>query len=1021
MRGKIRLSALLLVALLLPMGLAAQNATITGAVRNQAQNPVRGASVSIPSMSIGTVTNDQGSYLLVVPNGAGQQVTLHVEIIGYRSADITVTLTAGTTREDITLVEEAIALDQIVVTGTAGRQERRAQAAQISTIDATEITDIAPVTSFQQLLQSRLPGVDVQAAGGTVGGTQVIRMRGQASLTLSNEPLIFIDGVRANQRSDNLYNVGGQERSRLNDLRPEDIENVEVIKGPAAAALYGADASAGVIQIITKRGRENSNFTQSISAEYHALDWSWWNTPDNWASCRSSDISNSDSVCFGKAVGDLVSDNPLERTDAIQQGFRRSINWQGQGGGTNHNYFLSIGADNEEGAFSNNTANNVSLRGNFAFQPTPKLRMEMGMGVIRAQTRFPRNDNDIYGWLGGALLGSPLSVGTSSRDGWYAPNRQNEAISAYENFDTNVRATPRLQVNYSPFQWMTNRLTVGADLSRVEGKAFFPKNDNGWYSGVNNTGVISQGREHYDRLTMDYLGNISNALTSTLSSDFSFGGQFISTRRDYTRAQGIGLTTNAAQAIDQAAQTTGGQTYSAQREIGVFGQWQVGYQDRLYVQFAGRLDKHSSFGADAGAFFSPKLGVSWVISDEPFWQNTMPVAISTLRLRAAWGTTGRSPNQGALATYTSSPFALADGSVGSGVEAENLGNPDLKPERGTEIEAGFEAGLFDERVGLEVTYFNKKGTDVILSRPLPSSAGFIQNQLVNIGEVSNAGFEVAANALVLATSNVSWNWRIGFNTLKSEVVDLGGIEPYASGWAQQVEEGYEPNAFFTRQVTSFILSDTDPNASICGTDGSGNFVQCAIVTNDPEFKGNYLPTFEGNVSQQLTLFRNFRIYAQLDWKNNFMIYNNTDQFRERQFGQGERWVRRNDPTFDQTDEERIRRFGPFYEEDLDANGNPLGTYSAVSAGSVDDAYVEAGDFTRFRELSITYTLPSSIVQYVRASGSATLTVGGRNLALWTDYNGPDPEVGLYLSNDRREDFLTLPQSRSFFARLSFQF
>jgi TonB-linked SusC/RagA family outer membrane protein len=1021
MKGDFRLSALLISALLLPIGLGAQDATITGAIRNQAQNPVRGASVFIPGTSIGTVTNDQGAYLLHVPDGAGRQVTLRVEMIGYRPATVTVTLTAGTMREDITLVEEAIALDEIIVTGTAGRQQRRAQSAVVSSIDATQVSEVAPVSSVQQLLQSRLPGVDVQAAGGTVGGTQVIRMRGQASLTLSNEPLIFVDGVRVNQRSEQLFGVGGQQVSRLNDLRPEDIEDVEVIKGPAAATLYGADASAGVIQIITKRGRENSNFTQSVSAEYHVLDWSWWNPPSNWATCGSDDVADPNSMCSGLSVGDLVSDNPLERTNAIQQGYSESFNWQGQGGGTNHNYFLSVGAGRDRGAFINNRANNVSLQGNFAFQATPKLRMEMGMGVIRNETRFPRNDNDIYGWLGGALLGSPLTVGTNARDGWYAANRQNAAISAYENFNTNMRATPRVQVNYSPVQWLTNRLLVGADMSRVEARSFFPKNSNGWYSGVNNTGNISQGRENYDRLTVDYLGNISNALTSAISSDLSFGGQFIATRRDYTSANGIGLTTNSANAIDQAAQTTGGQTYTAQREIGVFGQWQVGYKDRLYVQFAGRLDKHSSFGVDAGAFFSPKVGASWVISDEPFWQNSMPEAISTLRLRAALGTTGRSPNQGALATYTSSPYALADGSVGSGVEAENLGNPDLKPERGREIEAGFEAGLLDERMGLEFTYFNKKGTNVILRRPLPSSAGFIENQLVNIGQVSNAGFEVAANALILTSDQVSWSVRLGFNTLKSEVVDLGGIEPYSSGWSQQVEQGYEPNAFFTRQVTHFILNASDPQASVCDTDANGDIIPCAIVTNEPTFKGHYLPTFEGNVSQQLTLFRNLRLYAQLDWKNNFMIYNNTDQFRERQFGQGERWVRRNDPAFGLAPEDRIRRFGPFFEADLDANGDPIGTYSSVSAGVVDDAYVEPGDFTRLREVSLSYTLPRALVSYIRSSASATLTLGGRNLALWSKYSGPDPEVGLYLSNDRREDFLTLPQGRTFFARLSFQF
>ena len=1013
MTSRFRMSVFLLAAaLLLPAGLAAQEAQITGTIRNQSLEPVRGASVLVRGldMDLGTVTNDAGVYRIRVPNGAGRTVTLAVEVIGYRSAEVQVTLGAGMTRQDITLVEQAISLDEIVVTGTAGRQSRRAQSAVVSTLDATDIAEVAPVSSVGQMLQSRLPGVSVQAAGGTMGGTQVIRMRGQASIALSNEPLVFIDGIRADQRTTQLYGVGGQQGSRLNDINPEDIEDIEVIKGPAAAALYGADASAGVIHIITKKGRQNGGFRQTISAETQRLDWDQFSPPDNWAACSASAVANEDNpLCFGQAAGTLVSDNPLERTNAIQNGSRQSLTWSGQGGGENHSYYLSIGGDQGEGAFVNNTMNNISTRGNFQFQPRPSLSIDMGMGVVRAETQFPRNDNDIYGWLGGALLGSPNSLGTS-REGWYAPNRQNDAIAAYENFNTNWRTTPRLQVNYSPMQWFTNRFTVGADMSRVEALFFFPKNDNGWYSGVLNTGQIGQAREAYDRYTFEYMGNIANALTSSLSSDLSFGSQYLWTRRDLTNATGTGLTTNAANAINQAAQATGGQTFSEEKQLGFFGQWQVGYLDRLYLQLAGRLDTHSAFGIDADPFFSPKIGASYVISDEPFFQDAMPALISTLRLRAAYGTTGRSPTQGALATYNSSPYAITGGGVGSGVIAEDIGNSTLKPERGTEIEAGFEAGLFDEALGLEFTYFNKVGRDVILRRPLPPSDGFSQNQLVNIGEVVNRGLEFAANARILTTETVGWDVRLGLSTLHSEVTDLGGIEPYSTGWSQEVREGYEANAFFTRTVREYVTDDSHPMASACARTTADELIPCAVVTDEAEFVGNYMPDFEGNVSQQLTLFGNLRLYAQLDWKQNFTIYNNTDQFRERQFGQGERWVRRNDPAFGQSQEETLRRFGPFFQED----GTP------VSSSVVNEAYDEDGSFTRLREVSLSYTVPSTIAQYVRASG-ATITLGGRNLALWTEYSGADPEVGLYLSNDRREEFLTLPQERSLFARLSFQF
>ena len=362
MTSRFRMSVFLLaVALLLPAGLAAQEAQITGTVRNQSLEPVRGASVLVRGldMDLGTVTNDAGVYRIRVPNGAGRTVTLAVEVIGYRSAEVQVTLGAGMTRQDITLVEQAISLDEIVVTGTAGRQSRRAQSAVVSTLDATDIAEVAPVSSVGQLLQSRLPGVSVQQAGGTVGGTQVIRMRGQASIALSNEPLVFIDGVRADSRTTQVYGVGGQQGSRLNDIRPEDIESIEVIKGPAAAALYGADASAGVIQIITKRGSENAGFTQSVSVETSRSDWNYWDIPENWAACSAGAVATEGNPCFGQAEGTLVSDNPIERADALETGERFAVNWSGQGGGDNHSYYLSIGGDRASGAFANSSSGTV--------------------------------------------------------------------------------------------------------------------------------------------------------------------------------------------------------------------------------------------------------------------------------------------------------------------------------------------------------------------------------------------------------------------------------------------------------------------------------------------------------------------------------------------------------------------------------------------------------------------------------------------------------------------------------------
>src|SRR5690625_1125989 len=269
--------------------------------------------------------------------------------IGYRSQEVSVTLAPGVHRRDIVIQEEAVVLDEIVVTGTAGRQQRKAQSALIESVDASRVAQSAPIASVSNLLQSRVPGVSVQQTSGTSGTAQTIRIRGAASISLSNEPIVIIDGVRADSRNRQLVNAGGQSGSRLNDLRPDEIESIEIVKGPAAATLYGADASAGVIQIITKKGRAGGGFSQNVSVEYNAIDANW-DIPDNWGRCTDTDIDNPSRIlCYGEPVGKLIHDNPLDRHKVFRTGGLRSLTWRGRGGGDNYDVFPARGRDDAVG------------------------------------------------------------------------------------------------------------------------------------------------------------------------------------------------------------------------------------------------------------------------------------------------------------------------------------------------------------------------------------------------------------------------------------------------------------------------------------------------------------------------------------------------------------------------------------------------------------------------------------------------------------------------------------------------
>ncbi len=993
MKHRLRSGILVSALLLLPGILSAQSTVITGAIRSPTQQPVRGAYVDLPELNIATVTNDAGFFRLVVPAAAGRgpETRLRVVHIGFREATRQVALRGGSVVLDLQLTEVAIPLEEVIVSGTAGRTERRAQASVVQKINAAQLAQSSPVRTVANLLQARVPGVSVQDASGVSGTAQTIRIRGLSSIGLSNEPIVFIDGVRADNRIRQIYGIGGQAASRLNDIQPEDIESIEVVKGPAAATLYGADATAGVIQIITKRGRAGGGFQQTIGYEYHALDHNW-TPPANFATCTQALITAGRALCVGQAVGTIISDNPLVRNDAFRKGDLHGLSWSARGGGERFGYYLSLNFDKELGTLPNNAYKAAGGQFNFDFLPSEKVRIEAGIGINRVDTELPRNDNDIYGYVGGGLLGSPATVG-AVQDGWFGANRFVRAISSVENDNMTLRLRPRVAGSYNPTSWFTNRVVLGADVGRAEAALLFPRNDATWFATTElNSGQINEARENHDRITADYLGNITTHLSDAVRADISFGTQYTQIRNDLTDVTGVGLITNSARSVDRASRIlNGGQEFSVSKTLGVFGQTQFGWFDRLFVQVAARLDQHSSFGENAKAFLSPKFGVSYVLSDEPFFRDALPELLSTLRLRASYGTTGRSPgNTDALRTFNSASFLLPDGrTVGAGVTAGNPGNADLKPERGIEFEAGADIAFFNERLGLEVTYYNKVSKDQILNRPLPPSAGFTNNPADNIGEMINRGLEFAATAQLLTMQNLGWSVRLGLSTLHNEVTDLGDIAPF--GQLNRVTERRPAYSFHSRKILSI---DT-----VAGR---------AVVSDTVEFVGNLLPSFEGSASSTISFLRSFELYAQVDWKSDFYIFNSTAEFRERQFGTAENWIRRNEIL---SATERITRYGPFTAE---SGGN-------VAAGNVNIAYIEPADFVRLREVSLTYSVPRAFVQrFMRASG-ATLTVGGRNLRLWTDYSGADPEVNTNTSGTTRQEFLTIPAPLRYVVRVNLSY
>jgi TonB-linked SusC/RagA family outer membrane protein len=981
------------VACATPCFAQSADATIVGTIVSQTHLPVAGALVSIPRLRLSAQTNDAGAYRLIVPaDRLTAADSLRVQRIGFEPRAIAIVLRPGTNTMDVVVAEYAVGLNEVVVSGTAGNQERRAQGAVVATIDAANVVQTAPITDVAQLLAGRVTGVRVSQANGSVGSTSVVRMRGASSISLSNDPLVFIDGVRTETRN---IPINGGAVSTLSDLDPSTIESIEVVKGPAAATLYGADASAGVIQIITKKGTPGRrSFTQAISGEASRLR-PHWTPPSNFATCGAGDVlpSSPSALCRGQAAGTVVSDNPLTREHVLRHGPGAALQWQGRGGGEGYGYFLAYGYTDESGTLPANDVRRHNARTNFTILPRADLVIDAGFGLVRDVNDQAEVGSNALGLLF-AMAGSPLTVGTRT-NGWFQSGLDAAAITSIENRLASTRFLPTASARYQPASWLSTRLTLGGDVGRFFYTRFFPKNDQGSYGGNTDLGQVTELRLALDSWTLDYLADARRRLGGRWSAGVSLGTQVIDRAVDSVSATGYGLATNASNTVSATAVNSAGGARTTQRFVGYLGQAQLAFADRLFLQYGVRVDRNSAFASPSQTFVLPKVGVSYVVSDEPRWRRRVPWA-STVRLRAAYGTTGRAPPPGAaLQTYANAPFVFNDGTQGAGVVPLNPGNPELRAERGIELEAGLDAGLFRDRLGLELTYFDKVTRDLLIQRPIPPSLGFTQNPFVNLGRVSNRGVEVAARGRLLTTPAVGLEVGARVATLRNRLVSLGGAAPLTTGvnGVNQYREGYPLGAYWSPRVRSVDV-------------GRG----VAIVSDTTEYGGSPIPTYQGAVSSDLMLFRRIRVSGLAEFRGGNTLWNATTWYREKVFSLEERVQRR----ASLPPEERLRLFGPY----VNSRGQPV-----VNSAVIDD-YLRDASFVRLRELSVSWAAPARVASRLRAS-SATVTAGARNLALWTRYGGGwDPESITFVPTSGvvfATDYYTMPEPQRFFARLNVGF
>ncbi|MDQ3605871.1 MAG: SusC/RagA family TonB-linked outer membrane protein, partial [Gemmatimonadota bacterium] len=868
-------AALLVAAVAATLGLSITplSAQTTGTIRGRVVEagtlrPLSGVQVSVPGTGRGALTNAAGDYLLVgVPTGSR---TVRAQLIGYANLEQAVTVGEGEAASvDFQLSQSAIALDEIIVTGTAGATQKRAIGNAVTTVQAENITDRAPISNVTQLLQARAPGLSINPGAGTSGTAAQIRIRGQGSVAGAQIPVFIIDGVRINNVQ-NGWAVSGQSRNPLDFINPDDIESIEVIKGPAAATLYGAEAANGVIQIITKKGRRGQQGIQwNAKAEYGQIDWTI-DTPTNYTLCTNARIRNAprgnlgdyvgcapvDSMLPANSMDRLISHNPLrDDPNTLRTGEVTDYTLSARGGGDRYSFFVSGNLLNESGVFYNNDTGRRAGRANFTVAATDQLDFSVNASYTRTNSRLPLNDNASNGLLRNAFRGLPGQQGNYAV-GWRGLSPAE--VNMYNNQARSDRFVLGATSNYSPFSWFQNRLTLGVDHNATVATNFYEI----WrgtapspYGADVANGAIYQFTPERRSYTLDYSGTISNTLPwYGASSAFSFGTQLNARRYEFTRGEGEGLISNDVRLINTAAITRAASNQEEQTSLGFFVQEQLGFANRLFITGALRVDDNSAFGSDFSTVVYPKLSASYVISEEPFFNLPM---VDNLRLRAAWGQAGNSPEPfSADRNYGGAAMIDASGAVVSALRSTAYGNPNLKAETGSEVELGLESSLLNGRAGVDFTYYNKRTFDALLPIPVPPSSGFgggalgagstaaYRTRLENAGEIANSGIELSLWGTPVVRRNFEWETRLGVSTNRNEMVDLGGLEPQLRGnfaTTQWIREGYPLGSYFGVRVAR------NPDGTI-QKDANGR----GILSSDTVYIGPSTPTRELALSNTVT-------------------------------------------------------------------------------------------------------------------------------------------------------------------------
>ena len=937
---------------------SAEKGRITGTVSNAVTGEAMpGANVVIAGTILGASTDTDGFFMIEnVPPG---NYELSVYYIGYTGASQTVTATSGTVQASFELTTDVLRFDEIVVTGSVGATSKRQLGNTISTIQGKVISE-AGALDVSGALSGKFAGVQVTQNSGDPAAGISVRLRSASTVNGSSDPLYIIDGVIVNNSSNDLLGVPSVIQNRLSDINPADIERIEVIKGGAAAAIYGSRASNGVVQIFTKKGQIGKpRITFSTSVNFNSLrkkiDFN--QAPLDWV--NAGDINDLSTV-------------PVQRYDYQDMVFRNSAGTDNYlsvaGGAGNTTYFGSVSFLSNNGIMENTAYDRSSVR--LRVNQIINDRASYAVGTFVSSS----NSNDMpNGGYGSGVLSTILFSNNSinpepDADGNYPqmtfyPNIL-EYIETFNFQQQNKRAISDVQFTFLPITGMQVNYVLGYDDSRSKATTFSPIGTTTAALGSARSSNLNRTQINSD-INITYQARVSDPISSTTATGYSY--QYDESKLGIIDATGLAIGVETTDGAASIATTD----FSSKRAIwGGYVQQTFGLHNKLFLTGAARIDGSSVFGDDERNQLYPKASFSYILSEEHFWN---VAAINNLKFRAAWGQAGNLTAIGPFDRLTNYSAVSINGRSGL-ISPSLVGNPDLKPERQTETEFGIDLGMFNNRLGLEVTGYFQTIKDLLVARTLAPSTG-AGSRIENIADMKNKGIELQLTANPITKRDFEWFASISFSSNKNEVNGIAGDQISIGNFGFSKARNGEPlgifyQSYYARNPDGSLLLDANelPQRERGYVDANGN--------NIPERDANGQPT--GAILQKKIGDPNPGYIVSLTNELKYKNWTFRTQFDAVQGFDVLSW-----------DSRMFFRFGGGVQAEKELNGEaPKGTGSAKFG--IAESYVEDGSFVKLREISLSYLWDNPFM----GLNSLKFTIAGRNLLSFDRYSKWDPEVNV---------------------------